>query len=505
MMSDVPLLNRRQCLTLGLGSVISAFAGCSRYEPETSETVIRMAVPDVTPRLDPRFATDAFSTRVGRLVYPALIDFDEASLPTPWLANHWQWLDDLRLLVRLREGVVFHHGKPLGDDDVVATYQSILDSRTASPLKGPLRNLASVSLAGQGGVIFHWHKPDQLSLFRLTVPIMPADLLAKGHDFDENPVGCGACRVLSHTDQKLVLQRQDLTQLVFLGVKDASVRLLKLVRGEVDLLQNDLSPELIHHARTRSGLRVQSRAGSSFSYIGFNFQDALLKQLPVRQAFAHAIDRATITRTLMDGLATPCVGLFPPEHWCGLPSSTEGWAYHPEKARQLLHEAGVKLGTSFTFKTSTDSTRVRLATVYQQMLADVGIQLRVESHDWGTFYSDIKQGRFQLYGLAWVGVKSPEIFDYAFASHSIPPTGANRGHYRDVTLDALLQRALVEPTMVDMAARYREVQRHLLAQLPVMPLWHDHQVLVARSEVRDYVMTMDGRYDALLHVRKVLT
>jgi len=476
-------------------------SGCSRYQPDDALDVIRIAVPDVSPRLDPRYATDAFSTRIGRLLYPALIDFDESSLPSPWLATHWHWLDERRLWVGIRDGLSFHHGKPFTTDDVIATYRSVLSPVVASPLKGPLRNLESVSIQ-DGGVVFQWKKPDQLALFRLTVPIMPADLLGSGHNFDLDPIGLGACRLQALRDQQVVLQRPDGVKLNFMGVKDASVRLLKLVRAEVDLLQNDLSPELIRHARSRSSLQVQTRTGTSFSYIGVNFNDPVLANPLVRQAIAHAIDRPRLVRTLLDNMATPCEGLFPPEHWCGLSSSTQGHDYHPEKSRQLLAQAGFSERIRLSYKTSTDPTRVRLATVYQAMLKEVGIDLSVDSHDWGTFYSDIKQGRFQLYGLAWVGVKSPEIFDYAFASYSTPPTGANRGHYVDLALDDMLKAALVAPSMLEMAKHYKQVQQHLLTTLPVIPLWHDHQTLVTRPNIKDYVFAADGRYDALLHTRK---
>ena len=65
-----------------------------------------MGVPDVTARLDPRYATDAFSTRIGRLIYPALIDFDKSSIPSPWIAKYWEWLDEVTLSVEINNNLV---------------------------------------------------------------------------------------------------------------------------------------------------------------------------------------------------------------------------------------------------------------------------------------------------------------------------------------------------------------------------------------------------------------
>ncbi len=494
---------RRWFKSLWLTAMTAGAFGCARYVPEDDPQHIRMGVPDVAPRLDPRFATDAFSMRVCRLLYPALVDFDQSSLPTPWLATHWEWQTPTDLWVGLKPDIRFHHGKRLTAEDVVATYQSILAPATASPLKGPLRLLATVETQGDG-VLFRWQKPDQLALFRLTVPILPADLLRQGHDFQHFPIGTGACRFVSLSDQHLMLIRPDNTRLSFMGVKDATVRLLKVVRNELDLIQNDLSPELIQHARTRGQLSIETRMGSSFSYLGINMKDPHLAKWEVRQAIAHAIDRPLLAKTILHQLATPSASIFTPDHWCGLPSSNDGIAFDPDQARALLAQAGYDAQNrlSLVFKTSTDPTRLRLATVYQTMLKAVGIDLSIASQDFGSFYHDIRHGHFQLYGLSWVGVKSPEIFEYAFASYSTPPTGANRGYYEDAQYDQLITQALAEDRLPNMAEKYRQLQTYLLTQLPMIPLWHDHQVLVSASRLKGYQLAEDGRYDGLLQVSK---
>lgn len=499
----MPLPDSRRNFFRSLASaslLLAGGAGCTRQSAGDDPNHLRMGVSEVSPRLDPRFATDAFSGRVLRLLMPALVDFDDSSRPIPWLALDWQWLDGLRLQVRLRPAN-FHHGKPVTAADVVASYASVLDPATASPLRGPLRSLSQVSVMDEQRVLFTWKEPDPLAPSRLTLPILPADLLEQGHDFERTPIGSGPCQFVARADQSLVLRRADGMTLGFYGVKDASVRLLKLVRNELDLIQNDLAPELVAHARSRAQLQVESRDGSTFAYLGMNLRHDALAQPSVRLAIAHAIDRQLIARTLMDGLAHPSGGIFSAEHWCGLSADESGPAYDPPLARQLLAQAGIELPLRLTFKTSSDATRLRLASVYQQMLAQVGIELEILSYDWGTFYSDIKQGRFEMYSLAWVGVKSPEIFDYAFASHSFPPQGANRGYYVDSELDGLLLQARQLP-LTQMGSGYQMVQRHLLKTLPIIPLWHEQQVLIRRRSVEGYRLYADGRYDGLLQVRR---
>jgi peptide/nickel transport system substrate-binding protein len=182
----------------------------------------------------------------------------------------------------------------------------------------------------------------------------------------------------------------------------------------------------------------------------------------------------------------------------GLP----GHAHDPDRARALLAAAGFgpERPLHLVYKTSSDPFRVRLATVIQAQLARVGIRLKVRSYDWGTFYGDIKAGRFQIYGLSWVGVRTPDIFRYVFHSASIPPDGANRGRYRSPEADRLIAAARAEPDLNRQSLIYGELQELLLEELPYVPLWYEDQMYASRSEVVGYRLAPDGNYDGLADV-----
>jgi len=152
------------------------------------------------------------------------------------------------------------------------------------------------------------------------------------------------------------------------------------------------------------------------------------------------------------------------------------------------------------YKTSSDPFRVRLATILQQQLAEAGIRMSISSYDWGTFFGDIKAGNFQVYSLSWVGIKSPDIFRYAFHSASLPPAGANRGRFADDRTDALIEAAMQQNDPRRQAALYRRLQTRLLEQLPYIPLWFEDQYVVAREGIAGYRLAADGNYDALSQV-----
>jgi peptide/nickel transport system substrate-binding protein len=155
------------------------------------------------------------------------------------------------------------------------------------------------------------------------------------------------------------------------------------------------------------------------------------------------------------------------------------------------------------YKSSSDPFRIRLATIIQSQLQAVGIELELRSYDWGTFFGDIKAGRFQLYSLTWVGLRTPDSFRYLFASDSLPPQGANRGRYASVAVDRLLDRADAEQSLEQRAASYRRIQQILHRDLPYVPLWYEDQLAASRRELEGYRLQPDGNYDGLNQVHFV--
>jgi len=475
--------------------------GC---QAQSSHAAIRFALATVPSSLDPRYATDATSERINRLLYARLIDFDEQFRPVPSLAR-WERLSTTHYRFTLREqGRVFHDGTRLNAEDVAATYRSVLDRRTASPHYGTLKLIRRITVIDADTLDFFLDHPAPLFPAWMTVGIVPKAAIEAGRPLDHQPLGSGPFRFVAWPQAgRLELERvSDGQRLVFEQVHDPTMRVLKLLRGEVDLLQNDLPPELLDWLNTRQGIQVTKRPGSNFSYLGFQLQDAATGKLSVRRAVALAIDRDAIIHYVFRGAARKASALLPPEHWAGanLPFIERDLP----RARALLAAAGYGPGhpLHLVYKTSSDPFRVRLATILQQQLAEAGIQVTVSSYDWGTFFGDIKAGNFQLYSLSWVGIKSPDIFRYAFYSQSLPPAGANRGRFSDAQTDHLIDAAMQSNNSQQQAALYRQLQRRLLKQLPVVPLWFESQYFVARNAITGYRLAADGNFDALSHVAR---
>ena len=261
-------------------TLLLLFTACARQDVSAE---IRFAIAQAPLTLDPRYATDAASERVNRLIYRPLVDFDAHSRPVPALAS-WNRPDALHCRFSLGQaGRRFHDGSKLTADDVVATYQSLLALKD-SPHSAEFANIAAVAAVDADTVDFTLKAPDEQFPARLIIGILPASLIAQHHDFARHPVGSGPLRVVEW-NRTLRLERiADRQRITLEEVRDPTVRVLKLLRGEADLLQGDLPPELVAYLKRQSNVTVQAVPGTNFSYLGFNLQDPLLNNPLVRRA-----------------------------------------------------------------------------------------------------------------------------------------------------------------------------------------------------------------------------
>lgn len=479
---------------------LSLLMSCRSHQEDDA---IRFGLASAPVTLDPRFSTDAISSRINRLIYRQLIDFDAASQPIPSLAT-WTKLTPKQFRFHLQsEYRTFHDGTRLTANDVKATFDSILDEKAAAPHRATLHMISSIEVVDDDTVDFYLNTTDPLFPGYLEIGILPAAQIKQGHSFNTQPIGSGPFRFLSwRTSDRLRLQRQaDQQVFEFLHVKEENTRVLKLLRGELDMLQNDIDTELIKYLGEQVDVKVTTGRGSNFSYLGFNMQDPEVSKHSVRQAIAYAIDRESIIKYLFSGRARLASALLTPDHWAGHPELPT-YNYNPEKARQLLKQSGYTAANPLriNYKTSSNPFRIRLATIIQSQLAAVGIDVDIQTYDWGTFYGDIKAGNFQMYSLAWVGINLPDIFRYVFHSQSVPPAGANRGRYTNLQIDTSLETAQKQQDITVQAKIFQEIQEILYLELPYVPLWYEDHVYIARKNVNGYRIHPDGNYDGLADV-----
>jgi peptide/nickel transport system substrate-binding protein len=279
------------------------------------------------------------------------------------------------------------------------------------------------------------------------------------------------------------------------------MRGLERRKGTVDLIVNDLAPDIVHQLRQDGSSAVIESPGTDYQYLGFNMRDPILRDRRVRHAIGYAIDRDAIIRYLRRGLATPAVGILPPVCWAFEPDVFT-FTHDPARARQLLDEAGYRdpdgngpqPRLTLSLKTSSaEFTRLQAA-VIQEDLRDVGIALDLRSYEFATLYEDVQKGNFQMFTLQWVGVTDPDMLRRVFYSRQVPPAGLNRGHFSNPEVDRLIDAATVSLDDSERRRLYGEAQRLIAYESPYISLWYKVNVAVADPRLRHVDVNPAGNF-----------
>lgn len=497
----------RRSLLLAL--VTMMLAGC-RSTPRDLNTLVFL-IESSPANLDPRVGTDAQSEHIDELLFDGLVAHDANFRFTPALAASWEQPDPRTYVFHLRQGVRFHDGRALTARDVVWTIDSMRTGTVITPKAATYAAVESVEARDAQTVIFHLKQPDNFLLTNLSTGAMGIVPEGSGREFWRHPVGTGPFRFVSQQiDQDVVIERNaaswsvvpKIVRVRFAVVPDAITQALELEKGSGDVEVNSLPMDALPELARRPDLRIDSTAGTQIQYLAFNLRDPLLSDVRVRQAIACAIDRQAIISALLRGHARPALSLLPTSHWAWN-GDVARYDYDPQRAEQLLQAAGHTRGADgvrlhLSMKMSTDEDTRLLAAVLQQQLARVGIALALRSNEFATFYADVTRGAFQIYSLRWIGGnEQPDIFSYAFSIARFSPKGANRGHYSNPRLDALLDDAAVSGDNAKRRADYAQAQQILALDLPAINLWYKDTLVVHNRRLSGVVPSPSGTFTFL--------
>jgi peptide/nickel transport system substrate-binding protein len=185
-------------------------------------------------------------------------------------------------------------------------------------------------------------------------------------------------------------------------------------------------------------------------------------------------------------------------HWAySAPDRYASLDFDPDAARAMVQEHARGGRVHATLLTSTDRLRGTLARAMAQELATVGIDLDVVPLELGTMLARLGAGDFELAGLQIPELIEPNILRVFLHSANVPPAGSNRGRVRIAALDALLDRGADTVDPAERRAIYAEVERLVATELPIVPLWHEDQVVVTSARARGFVPGADGRWGGL--------
>jgi peptide/nickel transport system substrate-binding protein len=497
----------------GIAAAAGSMACASRPHPPGTIVVALTSSP---VNLDPGVGLDEASQKLHALLFSSLLRIDESLRVVPDLATSFETGDWRTFTAVIPAGVTFHDGREMTAEDVAFTFGRFIDPAFASPRKGAYRALASVVATDRYTVVFTLKEPSASFPINLVMGIVPR---GTGPDAARRPVGSGPYRIGEFVPDDYVSLvafdgyfrgRPANDGLVFRVVPDDTMRGLELRKGTVDLVVNDLAPDIVHTLRREGRLQVVTAPGTDFAYIGMNLRDPALADVRVRRAIAYAVDQRSIVEHLRRGLAEPALGIVPPASWA-FAGDAEAFPHDPARARALLDEAGYADPDGdgpaprlrLSLKTSTNEAYRLQAAVLQQQLAQAGIAVDLRSYELATLFADVARGNIQLYTLQFVGVTDPDMLRRVFLSTQTPPAGGfNRGYYADPVVDGLIEAATSALDEGERRDFYQQAQRAIASAVPIVSLWVKTNVAVAQPDLTGLSLSPIADFSFLRHVSR---
>jgi len=498
-----------------LGLAVLLFTAACQTRSAPADGMIVVALANAPTNLDPGVGLDEASQKLHQLLFRSLLKIDGSLRVVPDLAVRFESDDFKNYVAEIPAGVRFHDGREMTAEDVAYTFRRFLDPAFTSARKGAYSALQAVDVLGPYRVAFRLKAPSASFPVNVIMGIVPT---GTGNDASRNPIGSGPYRLSEFVpdDHVTLTPFRDAyggaaanTGLVFKVVPDETMRGLELRNGSVDIVVNDLSPDLVHGLRRQPHLAVTTGPGTDYAYIGINLRDPALANPNVRQAIAFAVDADAIINHLRRGLARRATGVVPSMSWA-FNGDVPRFTHDVGRARQLLDEAGYadpdgdgpQPRLRLTLKTSTAEAYRLQAAVIQQQLAQAGIALDVRSYEFATLMSDVVRGNVQLYTLQYVGVTDPDMLRRAFHSSQVPPIGFNRGHYANAAVDDLISRASTSLDEDERRRLYAEAQRLIAADAPYISLWAKTNVAVAQATLDGITLSPIADFAFLARVRR---
>ncbi|HSJ36392.1 MAG TPA: ABC transporter substrate-binding protein [Acidimicrobiia bacterium] len=426
--------------------------------PEEGGTLIAAqgAEPD---RLDPHLTSAYASFQILENVYDTLVQPGDDLTMEPALADSWDVSDDqLTWTFTLREGVTFHNGRELVADDVVYSYERIMDPETAANNAFRFASIESVTAPDDQTVEITLTRPTPNLLVNIGafkgMAIIPQEIVEDG-SIDSTPVGTGPFKFVSSSpDQGILLERNEdywqeglphLDEIRFIQIPDATVKLTNLQTGEVDWIDS-VPPQNLADLEGDDSVVLERVPGGDYHYFALNQAREPFDNPDVRRAISMAIDRETIAEAAQFGAATPNQTAIPEGNF---------W-YHDyspftsgdiEGAQELLEAAGASdLSIEFMVSSEFPET-VTQAQVIASQLEALGVTVEISDVDFGTWLDRQGQGDFDAFMLSWIGNIDPD--DFYYAQHHTEGSFNFQG-YSNPEVDQLLDDARVE---TDDAAR----------------------------------------------------
>jgi len=466
--------------------------------PAYGDAIVDGSIGDASTML-PALASDSASRDIIGLVFNGLVKYDQDLNLVGDLAESWDISPDgLTITFHLRRNVKWHDGRPLTAQDVMFTYELMIDPKTPTAYAEDFKQVEKAEVVDDYTFRVTYPKPFAPALASWGFSIMPAHLL-KGQDvtttpLSRKPVGTGPYIFKEwQTGQQIILEanpdyfegRPYISRYVYRIIPDLATMFLELKSGGIDRM--GLTPiqyqRQTNEPEFEKNFKKYRYLSFAYTYLGFNRLDPKFQDKRVRQAIAYALNKEEIIEGVLLGLGRPANGPYKPGHWA-YNEKVKPYPYDPDQAQQLLTQAGWrdtdrdgvldKEGQPFQFTIITNQgnkQREMTALIIQQRLEQVGIRVKVRTIEWAAFLKEfIEKKNFEACILGWTIPMDPDLFD-VWHSSKTRPGELNFVSYQNQEVDRLIDQGRYTFDQDKRKEAYHRIQELLHEDVPYVFLY----------------------------------
>jgi peptide/nickel transport system substrate-binding protein len=475
--------------------------------------VVGMATTSIAT-LDPAAYSDRATETVIRNIFDGLVTRTTDNQVVPELARDIRWIDDTTIEFDLKQGVKFHNGEDLTAEDVVFTFERILNQDIGAQRRGFVQEVASVESLDDYTVRFNLNGPWPIFLQMLVHnQIVPKDYLTQVGDaeFAKKPVGAGPFKfVEGNLTDKIVLERFDgyyggsetippvgvpfLDQVSFTMMPNVATRLAALQVGQADIIQS-VPPSSVSHLAGNLDVEVKVTIGTRPKFMDLNVTSPPFDDVRVRQALNFAVDADRLLSELAGGYGVILPGPFSPANFYVDPGLSP-YGYDPEKARALLKEAGYA-PKDISFTIDAYGSYIEVATSVAQQLHALGMKVRVNTWEYNVLKSELLNCERKAFLRDW-GDSAFDPVGYVEAKWQTRAAGSPSGRgnfscFSNPRVDELIEAGASESDPDKRADIYVELQRLIFEEAPAVFLYVPQEIEAASARVRNWEPSPDGR------------
>lgn len=457
---------------------------------QTAKTTLTIDLPNEPATLDPHLQWNTDSYSVYRNIFDNLLTRDASGEIVGQIATEWNYLDDTTIEFKIRDDVTFQDGTKLTADDVAYSIMRIIDPELKSPQLSQFNQIDTAEATDPTTVKMTTKSPYPALLAQLVkLSIVPKAYMEKvgAQEFNVKPIGSGPYALAEWqkgvqteltANDSYWRAKPPFETVVFRAVPDVSTRIADLKTGKADLIR-DLSPDQTESVKEAEGTKVLSVATERVGYMYINAQAGATTDVRVRQAIAYAIDRDALIEALLQGYGAQVNILGAPPVF-GYTEEVTGYDYNPDKARELIKEAGAE-GAKIEFLTSPSYNRAMVEAI-QQMVNDVGLDVSISSSDQATFLKR-RQGNPENAGTLALGAWSCACQDADGIIFPLFRSGSQWAKYSNPDFDALVDSARSTLDKEQRMADYKKAYEILREDVPGIGLYQAFAVYGANEKL----------------------